>query len=176
MGNEQNLATLFAEYEQNSAITVLEPGKHKLEVTSATPRGTGIVPVFKVVEGPDVGKRVMAGGIYAGTSEGGANSFFRKLEKFGVGKEFFQGNPAIADVAKALVGRVVTLNLGVEEWQGEARNTMGFDIVLESAPPLPAVGGVPTVTTPAAAPAPDASAPTPDVAPPPVAGSEDPGF
>lgn len=176
MGTETNLAALFAEYEQNSAITVLEPGKYKLEVTSATPRGTGIIPVFKVVEGPETGKRVMAGGIYAGTTEGGANAFFRKLEKFGLGKDFFKGNPSIKETADALKGRVVTIAVGVEEWQGESRNTMAFDIKLESAPPLPAVGGVPTVT-PAAAPATD-STPAPDavVTPPVTAPTDDPGF
>lgn len=178
MGSETNLSALFAEYEQNSAITVLEPGQYKFEVTSATPRGTGLVPVFKALEGPETGKRVMAGGIYAGNTEGGANAFFRKLEKFGLGKDFFQGNPSIKDVATALVGRVVTITVGVEEWQGEPRNTMGLDIKLESAPPLPAAGGVPAAAL-AAAPTPDVpTTPAPASAAPvaPAPAADDPGF
>jgi len=149
VSNEQTLGALFAEYEQNAAITVLPAGKTKLEVTACTVRNKGVCPVYKVVEGPDAGKRAMAGGIYPGDTEGGRIAFFRKLEKFGLGKEFFQANPTLEDVAKALKGRVVVVDLSVKEWQGEPRNEMGFSIELVSAPSLPPVGGVP-VTTPVA--------------------------
>lgn len=148
----ENLASLFAEYEKNAAITVLPKGTHRLKVASASAKNNGIQPVFTVQEGPDAGKRAMAGGIFPGTTEGGRIAFFRKLEKFGLGKDFFAKNPTLEDVAKALVGRVVDVDLDVKEWNGEDRNEMGFGIKLVDAPALPGVGGVPNTATSASAP------------------------
>lgn len=184
--SEQTLGQLFAEYEKTSAITVLPAGKHKLEVSTATVRGKGVIPTYKILEGPDTGKRAMAGVISPGDTEEGRVSFFRKLEKFGLGKEYFTSNPeaTLADIAKALVGRVVVLELAEKEWNGEPRNEMGFNIELVSSPPLPAVGGVPnvvtqTVTTPIVntPPTSDAAAiPTTTVTTAIVATDADPGF
>lgn len=155
MSDDDNvrLGTLFEEYEQNSKITILDAGKHTLEVTSCTARNKGVCPVYKILEGPNVGKRAMAGGIYPGDSEGGRQAFFRKLEKFGLTKQFFSLNPTLSDVAKALVGRVVKLDVTIGEWNGEPRNDLAFGIELVSSPDLPAVGGVPSIPAPASAPA-----------------------
>lgn len=181
--NEQTLGALFAEYEKNSAVTVLDAGKYKLEVTNCSPRNNGVLPTYKLVEGPGAGARVFAGGIYPGETEGGRIAFFRKLEKFGLGKEFFGQNPTLEDVAKALVGRVIEADLEVGHWQGEPRNEMGFGIKLVSAPATPAVGGVPaaavtttTTTPPTATPVPSATAPSSTVTAPPPGTTNDPGF
>lgn len=191
MGEEFDLKSLFEQYEKTSAVTILPEGKHRLEVTGATVRNNGIMPSYKILEGPDSGKRALAGGIYPGSTEGGRIAFFRKLEKFGLGKEFFAQRPSLNDIAKALVGRVVIVELGVEDYLGEPRNSLSFNIELVSAPPVPAIGGSsavpqvaatgsaqtstpPTPTEVAAAPV----AAVPDVAP--VAATpvvdEDPGF
>lgn len=177
MSNDSvDLGALFAEYERTSALTVLDPGKHKLKVASATVKSNGIQPVYEVVEGPQAGQRVMAGGIFPGDSEGGRQAFFRKLEKFGLNKDFFAQKPSLDDVRKALIGRVVIAELSVREWNGEPRNELAFGIKLVSAPALPSVGGVPAVaaTTPAAS-----APPVPAAAAPPVptgTADPDPGF
>lgn len=159
------LGDLFDEYEKTSAITVLETGKHTLKVTSCTVRNKGVCPIYSPVTGPQAGLRVMAGGIYPGDSEGGRNAFFRKLEKFGLTKEFFKQGPTLSDVAKSLVGRVVELDLTVGDWNGEPRNDMSFAIKLISAPDAPSVGGIPNVPTPSAPPVVSAPAPVVPSAP-----------
>lgn len=167
----ENLQELFAEYQRTAAINVLPKGKHKLKVTSCTVKSNGVQPVYEVVEGPDAGKRAMAGGIFPGATEGGRQAFFRKLEKFGLGESFFAKAPSLQDIAEALKGRVIEADLDVKEWNGEDRNELGFGISLISAPDAPAVGGVPTVTTQVApAPVPQAATGTP------VAASDDVPF
>lgn len=162
---EETLGALFAEYEQNSDLTVLPADRYTLRVTSCTVRNNGLLPVYKVEEGPYAGKRVMAGGIYPGKTEGGRVAFFRKLQKFGLGKDFFSQNPTLQDVAKALNDRVVTIVLGVDTYQGEQRNEMGFDITLVSAPGTPVVGGS---TVPSVAPQAAATSTAPQPAPTPI--------
>lgn len=184
MPDEVDLRSLFEEYERTAAVNVLEKGNHKLKITGCTPRGKGLFPVYTPAEGPGVGTRVLAGGIYPGDSEGGRIAFFRKLEKFGLGKEFFNQRPSLADVAKAMIGRVVIIELDVGEWQGDPRNEMGFNIQLVEAPPLPPVGGVPTATpvettpvteTPLSTPVSEAT-PVPVQTPAPTPADDDPGF
>lgn len=171
--NEVNLAALFEEYERTSKLTVLPEGKHKLKVTSCTVKNKGLQPVYEALEGPEAGSRVMAGGIFPGDSEGGRMAFFRKLEKFGLTKEYFAQRPSLDDVRKALVGRVIEADLTIREWNGEPRNELAFGIKLLESPPLPAVGGVPQVATaPAPAPAPAAAAAAPGV----PTTDPDPGF
>lgn len=174
---EATLGDLFAEYEKNSAVTILEAGKHTLEVATCTVRNNGLLPTYKILEGPDAGKRAMAGGIYPGETEGGRFAFFRKLEKFGLSKDFFSARPTLEDVATALKGRVVTLNLTISEWNGEPRNEMGFDIQLVSAPPLPGVQGIPVSAAPVQSAAPTGAA-TASSAPPvnTAVAEDDPGF
>jgi hypothetical protein len=158
-----SLGALFAEYEKNAAITILEAGSHDLEVKSCTVKGKGVVPVYSPVSGPNAGKRVMAGSISPGDTEGGQIAFFNKLGKFGLGKDYFALNPTLKDVANALIGRVIRVELGVKDWKGEPRNEMGFNIQLLNAPAVPAIGGGAPVpaAAPAVAPAP---APNPAVA------------
>lgn len=146
------LGQLFAEYEKTSSITVLPDGKHKLRVTSCTARNKGVCPVYTPIEGPSAGKRCMAGGIYPGDSEGGRQAFFRKLEKFGLNKEFFNQNPTLKDVADALVGRVVELDLTVGSWGDEPRNELAFGIKLLDGGSTPSVAGIPNVSQTTAAP------------------------
>lgn len=178
MPDEVDLRALFDEYERTSAVNVLPGGKHKLKITSCTTKNNGLMPVFTPTEGPATGTRVLAGGIFPGDSEGGRMAFFRKLEKWGLGKDFFAQRPSLQDVAKALVGRVAEVEISVGDWQGEARNEMGFNIKLVEAPGLPAIGGVPQVAVPATPQVPTPSAVAEPAAPQPVADNadEDPGF
>lgn len=184
MSDTVNLRDLFDAYEKESAVTILQPGKHRLKVKSAAPRGTGVLPIFTPVDGPDAGKTVMAGGIYQGDTDGGRNAFFRKLEKFGLGRDFFQTASTMKEIADALVGRVITADLTVKEWNGEPRNELGFGITLEDSPALPAPAGVPAVATAAPAATPPAAPVVTQVAAtdtasasaPPPSGDVDPGF
>lgn len=182
MPDEVSLGHLFEEYEKNSKLTVLEAGNHTLKVTSCTTKNKGLIPVYTPVSGPNAGKRVMAGGIYPGETEGGRQAFFRKLEKFGIGAAFFKQSPSLADVAKAMIGRVVEVELEVESWNDEPRNALAFKIKLVSAPDLPSIGGVPQVAAPqsppqqAAAPQQATPAAAPQVAPAVAVADADPGF
>lgn len=186
MAEDVNLQALFDEYERTSKLTVLPEGKHKLKVTSCTIKNKGLQPVFETLEptpGADgkavePGSRVMAGGIFPGDTDGGRNAFFRKLEKFGLTKEYFAQRPSLEDVRKALIGRTIEADLTIKEWNGEPRNELAFGIKLLDAPPLPGIGGVPQVT-PAAAPTPEVAPPTQTPPPAPTgapAADPDPGF
>jgi len=166
MTEEMNFLELYEQYEKEAEVLVLDPGKHKLKVTSCTPKGKGLFPTYTPAEGPDAGKRVLCGVMSPGDSQKGKIAFMLMLSKFGLTKEFFAQKPTMKDVANALVGRVIEGELIIEAWNGENRNKLGFGIKLISAPPLPARAGVPSIPTASAPPVSEPAAATPPQAAP----------
>ena len=103
---EIDLRALFAEYANDVGLVELAPGSYRAEIVRCSSRKTSLVPVYKILDGPEAGKHAIVGRIHPGRTEGGRAAFFRKLEKFGLGREFFRTNPTLEDVARALVGCV----------------------------------------------------------------------
>jgi hypothetical protein len=190
--NEFSFKDLYDKFEKESEIHVLQAGSHTLRVTGCSPKGKGLMPIYTPVEGPDAGKRVMCGVMSPGDSDAGRVAFMQRLVKFGLSKEFFSQEPSLKEISAALVGRVITGEITIEPWNGEPRNKLGFGIKLVSAPPLPAVAGIPSIPGINTAPpvegggggggsshpteAPEAASVPPGAAPPVASDDEDPGF
>lgn len=115
-----NLSDLYSQYKKEDEIAVLEPGDYVLEVTRCGKRDNGVMPTYRVVEGPHAGKTVMAGGFFL--TDRSRSIFFRNINGFGLGEDFFAMNPSFEDLANALVGRVVRVTLKKRDWQGQDRN------------------------------------------------------
>lgn len=156
------IGELLKQYEDENEITVLEAGTYRLQVTSAKKRkgNDDIMPVFKVVDGPFKGKRVMAGVLsLAGNASG---IFFQNMAGFGLGKEFFTAlgpsatkDQALEAAAEALKGRIVDVELYVDDWKGQSRNKISIGkIKLIEAPAQNTgqVAGVPVTPTQGGAP------------------------
>ncbi len=183
------IGQLLQQYEQDNELTVLEPGKYRLQVIGCKATKTDVRPVFKVVGGPQDGKRVMAGVL--SLNGNAASIFFQNMAGFGLKKEFFTAlgadvstEAALKAVADALKGRVADIEITADEWKGEPRNKIAIGkITLVEAPSstsggtagvpvIPQQGGAPVlpqnvevaatpVAAPAPAPAPAAPAPAP---------------
>lgn len=197
---EVSLADLYRQYKQEDEITVLEPGTYTLEVIRASVRkgqkGDGIMPVFKVKEGPYAGKTAMCGQFTA--SENGRSIFFRQMAGFGITEQFWAQGATIQDAANALVGRVIKANVTQRDWQGQPRNNIaiGGITLVSSAPAGGVPGGAPApvaaapvvpqappappaeapAPVPPTPPAPEAAAAVPPPPPPPVPGGTPPAF
>lgn len=118
------LKDLYEQY-QHDELVLLPDGEHRLGVVGCSVKDNSVTPIFRVVGGPDEGKRVMAGPQVL--TEQSANIFFRNMKGFGLGRAFFE--PRLDDVsalmqsiASALVGRVVDVTLTVEPYGTYKRN------------------------------------------------------
>lgn len=161
-----SLSELYKDYKKEDEIFVAEPGDYVLEVTRCGKRDNGVMPTYRVVEGPHAGKTVMAGGFYL--TERSRSIFFRNMAGWGLGEDFFGMNPTFEDIANALVGRVAKVTLKKKEWQGQDRNEIPIGgIKLQGAAAPSGNGSAPAPPTPAAAtpPAPPVPAASTDSAP-----------
>lgn len=181
-----NLSDLYSQYKKEDEIAVLEPGDYVLEVTRCGKRDNGVMPTYRVVEGPHAGKTVMAGGFFL--TDRSRSIFFRNINGFGLGEDFFAMNPSFEDLANALVGRVVRVTLKKRDWQGQDRNEIPIGAIklvgaatptgaAPAAPPAAAAPPAPPATpapAPAAPQATDASAAPPEQPPVPAPGPTPP--
>jgi hypothetical protein len=165
--------TLKEMKEAGADAELMPPGNYTLECISAKARTTGkqadIMPAYRVLDGPYVGKKVMAGTLLSYNGNGAGHAAI-VLKQLGITFEWLEQlagltqAQALVEIAKAVRGRQFNVDLVQEPWQGEMRNKFApkAKITLTGAPPLPVVGaGIPA----AAAPAPVAAAPAPAPAP-----------
>lgn len=168
-----NLQDMLAQYK-NEEVSLLPEGEYTLEVTRCTVKdiknGEGLMPIYKVIGGPEAGKTAMLGTI--SLTENSANIFFRTMKGFGLDKDFFATVGTLKEVAPLLVGRIIKAQIGTRPWKGEDRNQFASigSLSLES---LGASDGSPQGLPPAApvAAAPVAAEPVvaaPAQAPPPL--------
>lgn len=159
-------AELYDQYEKESGFTQLDPGNYTLRVKSCKNNAQKeyLMPTFEVVDGPQAGCTVSAG-VLSYVSPGARSVTFQKLEKMGLGKDYFKTVESWDDVAAALKGRIITADIDQQkEGQYAGRNEIpdfGKSIVLLSAPD--AAGN----SAPVAAPPPPAAAAPPAGTPPP---------
>lgn len=155
-----NLSELYGQYKKEDEVFVAEPGDYVLEVTRCGKRDTGVVPTYRIVEGPHAGKTVLAGGFYL--TERSRSIFFRNLSGFGLGEDFFKMNPSLEDIANALVGRTVSVKLKKTDWQGNDRNEIPIGAIKLVGAGGPSATSAPSAPTPVpvgSAPVPPGSAP-----------------
>jgi hypothetical protein len=133
-----------------------EPGWYVLECTkteakSAASSGKPMIAAqFRIVDGPAAGKT----GIFNNFNVTYDNDFamgifFANMAAFGLGVEFFNGNPSMEQLAATLVGRRANAKLGTRTWQGQERvNVEEWRVVDDQAPVThvtpAASGGVPS--------------------------------
>lgn len=170
-----NLQQLLQQHKEEELV-VLPDGEYTFEVLRATVRGdNGILPILKVVGGPYAGKLAMIGQLTL--TEAAKSIFFRNLKGFGLDTAFVETCQSLQDIANALVGRIVKVQVQTRAWKGEDRNTFpigGVELVSIGGGPA----GVPVAAAPPAAPAAESSdTPTPGSIlppPPPAGGAERP--
>ncbi len=149
----------------------LEPADYKFRVTSAVKKNAGIFTILEVTEGPYTGQ-VIGNSISPGATvtEKSWKAFCSKLYAWGLEKDWLAQIRALAPgkemetIAAALVGREAVCGVTDNLYNGETRSQVGFKVTVTAAPPLPAIGGVPSI--PQAAPA---VTPVAAAAPPPAA-------
>lgn len=159
-----SLADLFKATGGGSGTEPVPAGMYRLQVTSAKSKveSQQVVPVFKIVGGPDDGRKVMAG-VFSFGSEAAAGISFQNLAGFGFDRAYFEGGGGIESLAQDLVGRVVDVELIVDQWpknSDQYRNKIAIGKVTfvgQAQTQLPSIGAAPTAVpllAPAPAPAP----------------------
>jgi hypothetical protein len=122
------------------AVDQVPAGTYELEVESCKARATDVVPIYRVVAAPDprdVGKKVMAG-VMSFNGGAGRITVERLIVGFGLPETFFTAETTLADICEALVGRVVSVDLGaLSHGKHAGRNELPFapDIRLLRVPP-----------------------------------------
>ena len=195
MSDQVNLGAILKDYEENQELTLLDAGPYVLQFASFSGnRKTDVMPVYKVADGPLVGKRVMAGTFGSLAGAGGVMAI-EQWTKAGVTKEYLAGLPQhdmkafLKGVEAALKDVIISCTLIIKPTPaGEPRNNIVIStikVVSRPALPDPATAAqpgtaVPTaaaaaVPTAAAAALPTATAPAPEpaAAPAPSAASAD---
>jgi hypothetical protein len=177
VSTSETWTSLIEEAEkQGGALVNLEPGTYTLRIKSAKHYQDKqyIMPIFEVLSGEKAGVSVATGVLsYKDTA---ISMTFQKLAKFGLGKDFFATIPGPPEgwdtVGKALIGRVIEADLGVQgKGQYAERNEFadyGKNIKLISVPDASGQA-TPAGTPPPPPPAPAAESATAPPPPPPPA-------
>lgn len=147
----------FQQALQQAANVSFEPlpnGTYSMVCSEAKPAESStnkpmIKMVYVVESGPSQGKKVFNNQTFSADNDTALAIFFRHMAFHGLDANFFLQNPGWDQVAAALVGKRVRLELGTREWQGQPRNE-----VLKVLPPEGAAAGIaPTApSAPTAAP------------------------
>lgn len=175
---------------QGGQAEVVPAGEYTVKIVGATPNNEKeyITPRYEVVSGPYVGKTVLAGQwSYKPNARG---IFLRNCAGAGLDEAWFLANsPTPTQIAEALKGRIVTINLTIDySYDKDGRNKLvigGIKLVdmgeasnaVAGVPQIPQVPATAPATAPVAAPAPPAAPavpqaeaapapPVPPVAPP----------
>ena len=158
MSNSVNISQLFSSFEKDK-INPLPEGEYDLEVATAKGKGGNtVVATYTVLTGPYVGHKALIGQFSFG-SETAASIAFQNLEGFGLDKAYFQQDPSVDDIARALLGRRVHAFVQLREFNNQPRNQFAIGAVklLGAAPPT-SIGAIPAL-----APAVTAAPPVPVV-------------
>lgn len=140
---------------------------------------------FKVLGGPQNDRIVFTNFTISPESPNALGFFFRHMAALGLSGEYFAQNPAMEQVAEALVGRQASITVNIEPYQGVPRNQIkdvkpmqgapamaAQPVAQAAAPVMPAAPPAAPVAPPVAPPAPPAApavpAPPPGVVAPPA--------
>ena len=156
-------------------FTVLDDGVYELQVKTGkvVESSTGkpmIRAVFNVLSGPSAGKVVSTDIVLTTDNEQALNIFMRKLQNLGVDPANYvqyDQDTALAMIAQAIQGAVITTKIGHHTWNKQVRNDVDLLSPQKIAQPA---GSGPVAAAPAAPAA--VAAETPEVPqPPPVPGA-----
>jgi len=147
--------------------TLLDPGDYSLQISEARAnKDNGIGLDLTVTEGPYAGT---VAGTYWSAKEKALGILRQNAGACGLDDAFFQSishmpiTAALEAIASALKGRAVKGTLEHNTYNNVTRNQFKIGAIqVVSAPPLPAIGGIPAAAVPAA---PVAAAPAAPVAP-----------
>lgn len=170
-------------------LIIVEPAEYQLELTAHHKAGSeGIFIKGRVLApGPHQGHLVGCGQLTL--NENATGIAVQNLAGMGISKDQLnvlatqfggQLQPFLDAVAALVNKRVVNASIIQHHWLGKMRNQLEIGkLSLVSAPPPPALGGVPQAAPPVAVPASEAGTPgagAPPASVLPVAVDEDPGF
>jgi hypothetical protein len=171
----------MSEYNWNELMQTAEAGiqavpigEYELQVGTAVVKSTSngkdrIGCRYNVVAGPHIGRPVFHGFTISPESPQSMGFFFRQMKVHGLGPEFFAQNPSPQQVAENLVGKLVHVKIGIEQFAGEDRNSLdGFSPSQMPGGAGPAVAAPAPLAPPGFPPAPAPLAP-PIMAPPAMA-------
>jgi hypothetical protein len=168
-------------------ITPVPGGPYEVQVATAVtkPTSTGkdsIQVRYNIVAGPHMGRIVFNQFSLTLDNPQAMGYFFRNMKAHGLDSNFFATNPSLEQVAASLVGKLVHVNVALENVNGDDRNKLGgfspsqlTGGTVPAPAPLaptaaPAFPGAPPMTAPPLAPpvAPPVAAapPAPPLAPP----------
>lgn len=154
--------------KEASTAGVLPAASYNLIVVDATATqastGKPMIKVkFRVMDGPHKDKPVWNQFTLSAENAIALRIFFQHMAAFGLDANFFASNPSMDTVAKNLINRAVTAELGVRQWQGADRNEVKTVSALAAGGPLPpgVVTGPPVASSAAPSPVAPAAASTP---------------
>lgn len=109
----------------------------KSEPTQSSTGKPMIKTTWQVEDGPSVGKKVFNQFVYSADSDVALAIFFQHMSFMGLDDAFFDANPAWEQVAQMILGRRCRFQVGIRDYQGQARND-----VKKVLPPMAPMDGV----------------------------------
>lgn len=151
--------------EFSGGFDVLPPGDYDVVVDTAesvlTKNGKNMIKVrFKVQGGPSSGRSVFWNAVFSprrddgSVNEGALKAWFGNMAAFGLKTEFFAANPSFEQIASAMVGKKVIVNLKIRDYMGQDQNDVNRvkppqGGAIEVGAPLIGLNGIPSGVKPA---------------------------
>ncbi len=161
--------------KEAASAGVLPEGEYNTIVVDSTAAtsstGKPMIKVkFRVTDGPHKDKPIWNQFVVSPESPIALRIFFQHMAALGLDANFFGQQPSMDAVAKSLLNRAATLELGVRQWQGADRNEVkSVKPPLAGGPVAPGVvTGPATITPVAVSPAAPVGVPTTPTATPPA--------
>lgn len=174
----------MAEFDWNSlmataeaGVTPVPKGEYEMQVATAIVKPTQggkkqIQTKYNIIQGPHTGRTAFKNFVISPESPQSMGFFFRQMNAHGLTSAFFTQQPTVEQVAEALIGRLVHVNVEIEPYNGEDRNKLGgfSPSQMQAGGATPAVAAPAPLVAPAPAPTAAPAFPTaPPVAAPPMA-------
>lgn len=77
---------------------------------------------FSVLTGPHANRKVFNNYVVSPENNNALAFFFKHMAAFGLHSDFFAANPSMQQVASAMQGRVVDIDVKIKQYNGEDRN------------------------------------------------------
>jgi hypothetical protein len=105
----------------------LPDGPYAVVVIEATPSVSStqkpmIKAKYQVEVGPHAGRKIFDQFVFSADNDNALSFFFQHMGFFGLDEAFFAQSPSWEQVAATLMGRRITVELGMRMWDGQMRN------------------------------------------------------
>jgi hypothetical protein len=102
-------------------VRVVPEDEYMLRVESVAVEDQGLIPFYRILEGSHAGQLIMLGRLLL--TDAAKSISFRNLADMGLGMDFIKQADGLKDIATAVLGRTLRVEVLVRDSHGESRNS-----------------------------------------------------